>query len=55
MIDAGGLYASKDFVTEDGRRVTTGFGHCPGSAGGMVLPWANQNLGVESFTAPGKE
>ena len=38
MIDAGGLYASKDFTTADGRRVTTGFGHCPGSAGGMVLP-----------------
>ena len=38
MMDAGGLYASKDFLTEDGRRVTTGFGHCPGSGGGMVLP-----------------
>ena len=38
MIDAGGLYASKDYVDATGRRITTGFGHCPGSDGGLVLP-----------------
>ncbi len=37
MMDSGGLYASKDFEDATGRRITTGFGHCPGSAGGLVL------------------
>lgn len=37
MMDSGGLYASKDFADAMGRRITTGFGHCPGSAGGLVL------------------
>ena len=37
MMDSGGLYASKDFSDAKGRRITTGFGHCPGSAGGLVL------------------
>ena len=37
MVDSGGLYASKDFVDASGRRIITGFGHNPGSAGGMVL------------------
>eukprot|EP01052_Picozoa_sp_SAG31_P026444 SAG31_NODE_2395_length_5790_cov_73.555614_5_plen_891_part_00 len=38
MVDSGGLYASKDWIDATGRRLTTGFGHCPGSAGGMTLP-----------------
>jgi sucrose-6-phosphate hydrolase SacC (GH32 family) len=38
MVDSGGLYASKDWRDAVGRRLTTGFGHCPGSAGGLTLP-----------------
>ena len=37
MVDAGGLYASKDFADATGRRLVTGFGHNPGSRGLTLL------------------